>query len=182
MTSVISPTLFARVNAAQAATSLGAASSSLRADVDLPVNPQPPLVGIPEHNGPDSPDNPWFIGTPDRHPVDPGAAAVAHARTAVERLTASLSVGNAIGTDVRSALMNAKAEAEAGVRVLTNPPANARIGRTQVALQFDGAALWANLAVSLIDLNQQGRRPEKSIEPLPNPGHIQLPPPGAEIQ
>jgi hypothetical protein len=109
------------------------------------------------------------------------------ADTALHKLTQALEVSG-LSTDVRTALTRAHEQALAGARLLTAPAATVRVDRTKLALSFDGAAMWADLAANLIDLDLKGRpsapvdvEPPVTILPV-EPITIQLPPSDSEIQ
>lgn len=176
MTSIISPILYATQMATKAQDSLHTASATLNAP--RPMNAEF-RIGIPEHNGPDSPDNPWFIDQPGRERGIYGVAA-GHAREAVTMIDRALEYGRSfLSGDVMSAFSRAKEQAEAGVVQLTSPT-TMPIDPHDVILQFDGAGLWLGLAKNLIALQD---RPQVLPTPrLDEPITIQLPSPDSDVQ
>ena len=169
MTSVISPWAYAAQLATQAQERLATAANLLRSDVPRPFEP---VVGIPEHNGPDSPDNPWFVAPqPIIPPVMQNTAALRLAGGAVTAIDQALAMGTALSSGVRSAFERAKDEALAGVRTLQSP-ADTPVDKRQVPLQFDAAGMWLGLAKNLLELDR-GMQPTQP--PVPTPGDPGLP-------
>lgn len=205
MTSMISPWLHASQLATQAQDRLTQASALLRSgDTVRPTNPSPIRVGIPEQNGPDSPDNPWFV-SPDKAPAQSRPSrAVMLAGGAVTAIDQALAMEAQLSSGVTTAFRRAKDEALSGLEMLDrDPQLSVAPGRPE--LQFDAASLWLGLAKNLIELDR-GRPTDPPvvirppvIRPLPAPGdpgspitiqpispveppHVQLPAPDAAIQ
>jgi hypothetical protein len=203
MTSIISPALFATQLASRAQQSLKTASDVLDGTIEVPV----PLndlgrIGIPEQNGPDTPDNPWYVG-PGRpnpaHPVrTPFQFAAAHANEAIQAIDSALALGSndSLARDVLSAFGNARHQAEAGLLELT-AKSMAPVDPKHIVLQFDGASLWLGLAQNQIHLHSGTvvRPPVTTlpvapgepgspitISPIEEPITVQLPSPDSEIQ
>lgn len=212
MTSIISPALYATQLASRAQQSLKTASGVLDGTIEMPV----PLndlarVGIPEQNGPDTPDNPWFVGPGRPNPAlpvrTPFQFAASHARDAIKSIDSALALGSndSLARDVLSAFGSARQQAEAGLRELT-AQTTLPVNPKRVALQFDGAGLWLGLAKNLIHLHSGSVvrppvttlpvRPTEptvpvvpgepgspiTISPIEEPITIQLPSPDSEIQ
>lgn len=181
MTSIISPWAYATQLATQAQERLTQASNMLRNNGPRPLEPTPELtVGIPEHNGPDSPDNPWFVGpTPIMPPYLPNNAALRLAGGAVTAIDQALGLGAQLSEGVTLAFTRAKAEAETGVSLLGADPQQP-IAPGQPALKFDAAGMWLGLAKNLLTLDHGQPRPP--VRPPVGPITIQLPAPDSEIQ
>lgn len=165
MTSIISPWAYATQLAAQAQSSLTQAATMLRndqtppwdpGDVGLPEDQNPPLVGIPEQNGPDSPDNPWFVkDTTPIAPPDTNSYVLRLSQGAIGTIDQALALSQSLSTGVTTAFQRAKDEAVAGVRALhMSPDMPVRID--SAPLKFDAASLWLGLAKSLITLEHGG--------------------------
>ena len=212
MTSIISPALYATQLTSRAQQSLKTASDVLDGTIKVPV----PLndlgrVGIPEQNGPDTPDNPWYVGPGRPNPAlpvrTPFQFAAAHAQEALQAIDSALALGSndSLARDVLSAFGNARHQAEAGLRELT-AKSMVPVDPKHVVLQFDGAGLWLDLAKNLIHLHSGSvvRPPVTTlpvepteptvpvapgepgspitISPIEEPITIQLPSPDSEIQ
>jgi hypothetical protein len=193
MTSIIHPAVYASQLATKAQEELSSASSSLFQAPPRPMHPTP-TIGIPERSGPDTPDNPWFVGNRPNPPMPirtPFQQATIHARNAVEIIGNALTLGasDQLSRDVLNAFGRAKQQAEVGLRELT-AKTMVPLNPSRVKLNFDGAGLWLDLARNLIDL-ELGRTPAPvapgepgspiTIKPL-EPVIIQLPSPDSEIQ
>lgn len=209
MTSIISPWAYATQLATQAQDRLTQASTALRSgDGPRPLNPAPIRIGIPEQNGPDSPDNPWFVSPkPIMPPYLPNNAALRLAGGAVTAIDQALGLGNQLSAGVTTAFQRAKVEALAGVDMLQTDP-RMPIAPGNPALQFDAAGMWLGLAKNLLTLDHGQPvppvrppvvHPPVTILPVPGPGEpgspitiqpimptepitIQLPNPDSEIQ
>lgn len=120
MTSLVPPMHHATQLATQAQERLAQAANFLRsADGPRPFEPTPIRVGIPEHNGPDTPDNPWYVSPkPIMPPYVSNNAAVRLAGGAVTAIDQALALGTLLSSGVTSAFQRAKAEALAGVQLL----------------------------------------------------------------
>jgi hypothetical protein len=154
MTSIMHPGTYARLHAVQAKQSLSDAATVLRND--LPTEPiEKGRVGIPEHNGPDSPDNPWFIGRPNPDFIDPAQQATIHANTGISHITTALGVESELSAGVVTALNRAREDALTGVRIL-NPAPNELWDTSAAPLRFDASTMWLDLAVNLLDLDMRG--------------------------
>lgn len=152
MTSIISPVLHAKQMAGQARQSLDAATMALVGGDIRPLDPSDFKVGIPEHDGPDTPDNPWFLGRPQ--PQGSFARAARIAEVAVGHIDRALAYGTGVlSRDVTDAFSRAKEQAVAGVRELTSKTLRP-VDPADVKLKFDGAKLWLDMAVNLIDLGR----------------------------
>lgn len=205
MTSLMPPTVYATRLATTAQDRLAQASNLVRNDGPRPFEPTPIRVGIPEHNGPDSPDNPWFVSPkPIMPPYVPNDAAVRLAGGAVTAIDQALALGSQLSAGVTTAFQRAKDEALAGVRMLESG-SQLPIAPGQSAMQFDAASMWLGLAKNLMTLGNDRPvppvhppvvRPPVTILPVPGPGEpgspitikpldpitIQLPSPDSEIQ
>ncbi|MCW2927601.1 MAG: hypothetical protein JWM86_1569 [Thermoleophilia bacterium] len=179
-TSVIAPWLAASQLATSAQAKLDAAIDALTFDPRTALQ-----VGIPEHNGPDTPDNPWFIGTP------PFADAAALASSAITEIARASGMGG-LSAQVRAAFDGASSQALAGVRQLTAMTTRP-IDGAKVAQQFLEASSLLGVATQLIAAEHGGVvRPPITILPVdppvtrpPNPQpnwRIQLPSPDSPIQ
>jgi hypothetical protein len=178
MTSIMHPTTYADRLASSAKASLANASAVLRGrpdDFNKIGTPDFNRIGIPEHNGPDSPDNPWFIAPEDRI-MSPAMEAAQHAIAAVKSLDSALGVAGDLSKDVTTALTRARDEAKAGVLTLSSPT-TMPLDMPRVALQFDGAVLWIDLARNLMRLEQSNRVDVPvTIMPVTNPIDLPVPP------
>lgn len=207
MTSIMSPWAYATQLATQAQDRLAQASNLLRNDGPRPFEPTPDLkVGIPEHNGPDTPDNPWFVSPkPITPPYIPNNAAMRLAGGAVTAINQALGLGAQLSSGVTLAFTRAKAEAETGVSLLETDP-RLPIAPGQPAVKFDAAGMWLGLAKNLLTLDHGQPVPPVrppvvhppvttmpvapgepgspiTIQPImPDPITIQLPSPDSEIQ
>jgi hypothetical protein len=208
MTSIISPWAYASQLATQAQDRLTQAATIVRGQGPRPFEPTPDLnVGIPEHNGPDTPDNPWYIAPkPIAPPQLPNSAALRLAGGAVTAIDQALGLGAQLSNGVTLAFTRAKDEALAGVRMLETDP-QLPIAPGSSALQFDAASMWLGLAKNLLTLDHGQPmppvrppvvHPPVTIQPVPGPGEpgspitikpiteepitIQLPSPDSEIQ
>jgi hypothetical protein len=208
MTSIISPALYATQLATRAQQSLKTASDFVDGTLEVPVPLHDGLVGIPEQHGPNTPDNPWYVGPGRPNPAlpirTPFQFAASHARDAIQAIDSALALGanDSLARNVLSAFASARQQAEAGLRELTSPTMNA-LDTKHVVLQFDGASLWLGLAKNLIHLqNGPVVRPPVTtlpveptepvapgepgspitIKPIDEPITIQLPSPDSEIQ
>jgi hypothetical protein len=150
MTSIMHPGTYARLHAVRAQDQLALASLQLRGVT--PRNDGMPGTGLP---------------------VEPTSAAAAHATHAATLITTALEMQNQLSAGVVTALGGARDEARSGAQLLTSPPANVRIDRLAVALQFDAASMWLGLATNLIDLDMRGpvapRPTDPPMETFPNP-------------
>ena len=204
MTSIMLPSTYAAQLATQAQDRLAQAARIVRSsDGPRPFEPTPiGRIGIPEENGPDSPDNPWFVAPkPIMPPYLPNNAAMRLAGGAVTTIDQALALGSQLSSGVTTAFQRAKDEALAGVRMLQSDP-RLPVAPDQPALQFDAAGMWLGLAKNLLTLDE-GRpfppvvHPPVTIQPVPGPGEpgspitikpidapvtIQLPSPDSEIQ
>ncbi len=129
-----------------------------------PFEPAPEFtVGIPEHNGPDTPDNPWFVGPkPIAPPQLPNSAALRLAGGAVTAIDQALGLGAQLSSGVTLAFTRAKEEALAGVRLLGTDP-QLPIAPGTPALKFDAAGMWLGLAKNLLSLDHG--RPVPPVRP-----------------
>jgi hypothetical protein len=184
MTSIISPWAYATQLATQAQDRLTQAATIVRSNVGpRPFEPTPDLqIGIPEQNGPDSPDNPWFIAPKPIAPPVPNSAALRLAGGAVTAIDQALGLGASLSSGVTTAFTRAKEEALSGVRMLEAGP-QLPIAPGASAQQFDAASMWLGLAKNLLTLDHGQpmppvRPPVKPVEPIT----IQLPSPDSEIQ
>ena len=172
MTSIISPILYATQMANQAQESLRTATATLNGPRPMHApKPDEIRIGIPEHNGPDTPDNPWFLDPIGRERGIFGVAA-GHAKDAVSAIDRALNYGvSFLSNDVREAFGRARQQAEAGARQLTAQTTRP-INTEAVMLQFDGAGLWLDLAKNLMQLEQgrpHGGQPPVTILPVDPP-------------
>ncbi len=178
MTSIISPWAYASKLATQAQDRLVQASQIVRSgDAPLPLGAGPiGRIGIPEENGPDSPDNPWFVSPdPVMPPQTRNDAALRLAGGAVTAIDQALGLGNQLSSGVTLAFQRAKQDALSGVQMLQSDP-NLPIAPGQSALQFDSASMWLGLAKNLLTLDSGQHvappvvvRPPVTTLPLPAP-------------
>lgn len=164
MTSIISPILHATQMATKAQESLNTATATLNGPRPMHADKPEFRIGIPEHNGPDTPDNPWFI---DRIGHEHGIYRVAagHAREAVASIDSALNyAAGSFSRDTVEAFTRAKEQAQAGVLQLTSPTTRP-VDTNHVVMQFDAAGLWLGLAKSMLQLER----------PRIGPGPIQPP-------
>lgn len=158
------------INLAQGAQrSLDAATAALVGGDIRPMDG--PRIGIPEQNGPDTPDNPWFMQRPE--PVGSFTRAARIAGEAVRQIDEALSLSGSasLSHDVLVAFGQAKNEAVAGVRQLTAQTTRP-IDPMGVKMQFDGAKVWLDTAQQLM-LLQTPDRPRPGVPPvvtIPRPG------------
>ncbi len=180
MTSMMPPSHYATQLATQAQDRLARASTLLRSgDGPRPLEPTPIRIGIPEQNGPDSPDNPWFVSPkPIMPPHVPNNGAVRLAGGAVTAIDQALALGSQLSSGATTAFQRAKDEALAGVRMLQSDP-RMPIAPGQPAMQFDAAGMWLGLAKNLLTLDNRQPvprvhppvvRPPVTIQPVPGPG------------
>lgn len=182
MTSIIAPWAAATRLASTAQARLADASRELRHQA--PPRPIPVdefRVGIPEHSGPDAPDNPWFIAPPvDERPAAESPVAIARSKAAeaVANIDRAIALGSGLSAGTVLAFTRAREEALLGVRSLSSHPMELQDAK-EAALQFDAAGLWLGLAKNLIALGN-------NTLPLPigtpDPITIQLPDPTSPIQ
>lgn len=119
--------------------------------------PMHATIGIPEQNGPDSPDNPWYIGArPYQRAAQLATEAIADIRTA--RSMPGLS------SDVHAAFDRAAQQALAGVRELTVQTMRP-IDIVRVAEQLRSSSLQLGLAKDLIALEHDNT----TVPPLTRP-------------
>lgn len=153
MTSIIAPWAHAANLATQAQERLATAANLLRSDAPGPFEPTPITIGIPEQNGPDSPDNPWFVSPkPIMPPYVPNNGAIRLAGGAVTAIDQALSMRTSLSSGVVTAFERAKAEAIAGVRLLESPEGTP-VDKRRVPLSFDAAGMWLGLAKNLLALD-----------------------------
>jgi hypothetical protein len=162
MTSIISPTLYARQLATAAQQDLKSANDNLTTPV--------PFDGIPGDKG-GSKVAPTILPPELVH-----RAALSAAAHAVQKIDAALALGStdSLSRQVLSAFASAKTQAEAGIAELSGTidlPLNVH----HVALQFDGASMWLGVARNLLSLGHGTDEP-------PTKWHVQLPSPDSEIQ
>jgi len=162
----------------RAQTELGRAADAARGTRRLP-DPTEVKFGIPEQNGPDSPDNPWFVRKPQPTAPPTGLSqAATHAIAAVELLDQTLALGDQISDRVRTALTNGRREAQTGVGIIRRGIV-APHGE-HLPMRFDAAGLWVDMARSFIQLELGVKDPTRvphAVVP-----DIQLPAPDAPIQ
>lgn len=186
MTGILPPHVQAMTRASQAQAALTSASSEAR-QPSLITPADPNRIGIPELSGPDTPDNPWYVGPDATAPATGLARAAIFAKEGIGHIDAVLALGTQLSTGVRSALTNAKDQAEHGVSNIGTGAPRGKDGG--VAIKFDAAGLWLDLARNLIQLEHRGTVTILPVDPPtagptnPDPGRrIQLPSPDSPIQ